>query len=768
MRSKFALTLCILLLMANSSHGFEAQDKLVQELGDATSELNRIEQAISSGADSNLLSGQWGDSIQEVMDLANSCLASSELQLEKLETDLAQLGEVARDEPIGVTRKRVELQDEKKFYEQRNAKCRLLILRSDEIRDEVASLQKRIIAERLLSRGESFATLFSRHWQETGPWLSTSRQFLANDIGAKKFGLSVWLALVLTVLASIYLGYIFRQQLRSWVAGHQWDGSFPDTFIRGLATTYAHYSLRLAVSIALAVFFFIVTYEIKPTPFTAVLIYSLPLYFLISSLIHLFLVPQMSGKVIINIPEAVAKALARRLKALAFFSYIGFIIFATILAQGLPEQAMLLARGVFATVFILNAMWVLWLLGRIPYFYRLRWLRVGLNIVVLSALLAEWAGYRNLSITTLRILVGTLFALGVAILFTRLLRETYDGIEKGRRHWHRRLRRLLSLKPTDRVPGLLWIRIISSVFLWGLLVFAILRILGLSDAEMRGIHQYIFEGFTIGSLTIIPVRIFLAIITVAFLLTLNGWFRSRLEQRWLSESRLDRGAREAIVTMSGYIGIALAIIISLSVTGVEFSNLAIIAGALSVGIGFGLQNIVNNFVSGLILLFERPIKTGDWIVAGVTEGYVKRIRMRSTQIQTFDRADVIVPNSELISSQVTNWMLYNTRGRVRIAVGVAYGSDTQLVKEILTQVAQEHEEIIVSEQGMEPKVLFLAFGDSALNFELRCFVRNIDRRLQIISDLNFAIDAAFRARGIEIPFPQRDVHVRDFPRGKKE
>ena len=223
---------------------------------------------------------------------------------------------------------------------------------------------------------------------------------------------------------------------------------------------------------------------------------------------------------------------------------------------------------------------------------------------------------------------------------------------------------------------------------------------------------------------------------------------------------MERGSREALVTVTGYSGVLVGILVALGVAGIEFTNIAIIAGALSVGIGFGLQNIVNNFVSGLILLIERPVKTGDWIVVGGTEGYVKRIRIRSTQIQTFDRADVIVPNSELISSQVTNWMLRDTTGRARIPVGAAYGSDTQKVKQVLIKVANEHPEVMTYDPALKPFVLFLGFGESSLDFELRIYIRNIDRRLRVISDINFAIDDAFREAGIEIPFPQRDLHIK--------
>ena len=204
----------------------------------------------------------------------------------------------------------------------------------------------------------------------------------------------------------------------------------------------------------------------------------------------------------------------------------------------------------------------------------------------------------------------------------------------------------------------------------------------------------------------------------------------------------------------------MAFLLALSMAGVELANIALIAGALSVGIGFGLQNIVNNFISGVILLFERPIKTGDWIVVGGTEGYVKKISIRSTQIQTFDRSDVIVPNSELISTQVTNWMFRDKLGRVIVPIGVAYGTDVELVKQILLDIAYQHPSVITKSPIIsKPWVLFRTFGDSSLNFELRCYIRAVDDRLSVISDINFAIDKAFRDADIQIPFPQRDVHM---------
>ncbi len=272
--------------------------------------------------------------------------------------------------------------------------------------------------------------------------------------------------------------------------------------------------------------------------------------------------------------------------------------------------------------------------------------------------------------------------------------------------------------------------------------------------------SYLTDGVQIGEINIVPVRILVALALLSLMLSIITWLKRQMEEHWLKKSHIDAGARNAIVSISGYVTGALAILIALGFAGVDFSNLAIIAGALSVGIGFGLQNIVNNFVSGLILLFERPIRKGDWIVVGSTEGYVQDISIRSTQIRTFDRADVIVPNSELISGQVTNWMLHDMRGRVRAPVGVAYGSDVEKVQQILLDIAHNHPLAILDGSVSKPKALFLGFGDSSLDFELRFHIRNVDERLNVLSQVNVAIDRAFREHGIEIPFPQRDLHLR--------
>jgi potassium-dependent mechanosensitive channel len=275
------------------------------------------------------------------------------------------------------------------------------------------------------------------------------------------------------------------------------------------------------------------------------------------------------------------------------------------------------------------------------------------------------------------------------------------------------------------------------------------------------------NGFTIGSVTISLVGVITGIITFFVIMMLTRWFQKWLDGNILSRGKIDSGVRHSIKTAFGYTGMGIALLIGISAAGIDLSSLALIAGALSLGIGFGLQNIVSNFVSGLILLAERPFKVGDWIVAGNTAGFVKKISVRATEIETFQHQTVIMPNSELINAAVGNWTHRNKIGRIEIAVGVSYASDPQQVHSILMEIGKAHPLVL---KNPEPFVLFQAFADSSMNFELRVHLADITASPIVHNDVRFAIVQRFREAGIEIPFPQRDVHVRtaQSPVGLKE
>jgi potassium efflux system protein len=246
------------------------------------------------------------------------------------------------------------------------------------------------------------------------------------------------------------------------------------------------------------------------------------------------------------------------------------------------------------------------------------------------------------------------------------------------------------------------------------------------------------------------LRISLYDIGAAIGILVVGLYLSRVMQRWLSDTvlprtRLDTSLKNSIATIAGYIGAIATISIALGRLGLNLENIALVAGALSVGIGFGLQSIVSNFVSGLILLTERPVRVGDLVNVKGNEGYVRKISVRSTELETFDRATLIMPNSELITGAVTNWTHHNTPSRIKIPVSVPADTDIEVVQEILLHVARENKNVVTTP---EPRVMLLNIDGDMLGFELRCLIRSATIATQTKSDLNFAILRAFRRAGI--------------------
>jgi len=378
---------------------------------------------------------------------------------------------------------------------------------------------------------------------------------------------------------------------------------------------------------------------------------------------------------------------------------------------------------------------------------RFRILAISMNCIVGASLFMDISGFSELSIywqiSWARLVIVFLWSMLIFMLIKELNLNiiTFDTTDDVHQNTRQTIKWTLI-----RIAFLIWglVSVISVLLAWGVTVQTIIGLFKLLNHPIPvGGMQISLPGFVYSFLILIFTHMFVKI-----------WQTTILKQM-LVNSGMAKGIQDTVSTITSYSFWVFGTILALNAIGISTTSLTVAFGALGIGLGFGLQNIFNNFISGLILLFERPIQVGDWVEINGIWGSVEKINVRSTVVKSVDNAALIIPNSEFISSRLTNWSFKDPKIRRTITIGVAYGSDIQKVKDILSDIANKHLRVY---RSPAPDVVFADFGDSALIFDLRIWV-HVDFSISTRTDIRFEIDRRFKEENIVIPFPQRDVHI---------
>ena len=770
----FAVLICVFIMCAGMAFAYDEAIVGQAERAAETfrSDLALIEKELQlPTVTDEQLTGHRGR-LEDIRASALSQAAELAKPLDEVKQQIGLLGPAPTEGSVevpGVAEQRAALTKTLDRLQGASAQLDLVSVTAEQLTGRASALQRNLFVTRIFEGGRSIVN--PQLWLDTGRGLGQMvtrlaalfANWWADASGHANFAGLALIPLFLGFFAGIYL--LARGRIRQWTRSHLYANRTPGDIERlwrvvsGVITTFAVlFVLILPVYLALKIGGFI-------TPrFELVLDAAIDVVLVTAIYWAIALRVMAPGKPAWRIVD-VDETAAARLPVLA-----GLAAFTAAATRSMGEIADSLYLPVSYTIgqSALSAMFMLLLLalilltlskqtglpnpvpGRQVYFKWLRrlfpvvWLLIGVGVVALLAGYVALASYITQQIFETAVLVIVLFLLhhlsdaAVAASldpnsgFGRLLRKLTGLGERGIERFglaFRTIVDLILLAAGLPLLFLLW------TFTW---------------IDFRSLVNTAIFGFRVGDILLSPWSVIVVFLILVAGIVLTNQVVRWLDRRVLSYTRVDKGVQDSLRKGASYAGYVVAAVVAFSAAGFNFSNLAIVAGALGVGIGFGLQSIVNNFVSGLILLAERPVRVGDWVALDAGEGIVKRINVRSTEIDTFDSCSIIVPNSSLITGAVRNWTHGDTMGRFSVAVSVAYGSAVSLVNHVLAEVVRAHPKVLTFP---EPQVQLTNFGLYGLDFEIKAYVAHIFDGAAVASDLRFAILAAFAEKSIAIAQP---------------
>jgi potassium efflux system protein len=721
---------------------------------------DRAEQILAKAVASNGILEQLRAELADQRTQAFAIAEAGSIAAQSLKAQLDALGPAPKEgetEPAFIAEKRAALDQALAAAREPVVAARQAYSRADVLIIAIDRLIRQRFAERLFQRDPS--PLNPAHWPKATSELGAFVQKVREELKADTSPFALGLATVLTLAGFIILVYQRRIFRRFEALSREHGLKLHARAYGALAVT-----LRFFVP-AVAAFLIVFAFRtLQPTSFSARFIIAITVVWPILIVTfywlgHVIFAPSAPGRRVLEIDDRQAARAVRLCVALGF----------VLVAEGFIEAA---GKGyVFSPETQAVATAIVVLAGSVCL-WRLSAILIGsgqkndeendaeehedsglnfplyigrfIQVAAVAAVLAVAVGYVEFARQALVPSILTLGVFGFAITVHRLIQIVLAPV----------LGRTPQLGPVLQS----FLPLASGVVLVLAMAPLLALIWGARPSDISEVWMLLEQGIEFGNTRISFGVVVVLLVIFGLGLLITQWLQRVIRSSVLPKTRLDTGGKNAIVTGTGYIGVVLSALIAFSAAGLDLSSLAFVAGALSVGIGFGLQAIVSNFVSGIILLVERPIKVGDWIEVGGHSGIVRKIAVRATRVETFDRHEVIVPNSDIVAGAVTNMTLSSKTGRVIVPVGVAYGSDLEKTRQVLLKAAEDNPMIMAYPA---PFVLFMGLGDSSLDFELRGYLYDVNNILTARSDLLFAIYAALNEAGIEIPFPQRDLHLRD-------
>ena len=479
--------------------------------------LERIQRQISKGKPSI---DELDHTIKYVDDLrsqANQCMVYAQVELDRVSKSLEAIGSKIQGESKKITQERNALLDKKAGFERRLAECRLLVVKAEDVTNQVISLQRRLMAREVLHRQPDVRALILECYMSAGQWWTDAKYYVSNNSGLEH--LETWSKALLAAFCALgaAFGLLLRHRLRGFAVacnGTKFAGRITSAVLSAFAR-YAPFWLLLGT---FSIYMGLLTYRLKPLPYLTILAMGLILYLFLLTAIRIFLVPLPPVQQIFFLPSDIARILARRLKVLAVFAFVGFLLFITTLSQSLSDQAYQIVHTLFVTFFCLALLWSILPLSRISGFKRRgKYICLISAMVLLTTLVAEWLGYRDLSAFLLRGMILSLVLCALLLVVRYLLGEFFDGLTHGRHEWQKRLLKNIGLKEEKVLTSLLFLKFIVSLFVWGVFGLSLLGIWGIFDVGFITFATYMFDGFQIGKIRIIPSRILTGLVLFTIL-----------------------------------------------------------------------------------------------------------------------------------------------------------------------------------------------------------------------------------------------------------